>query len=79
MDCFNDLTFIIKESCLKMKYRIFEKVLNEVVGCPDAILIDEIEASSFNEANNIARMRHPNKSTLRIDDASNTVMEFEGA
>jgi hypothetical protein len=59
-----------------MKYKIFEKTLNEVVGSPDSVLIGEVEASSFEEAHKIARMQHPNKSTLKIDSGSN-FREFE--
>lgn len=60
-----------------MKYRIWEKVLNEVVWSPDQRQIDEIEASSFEEAHKIARLKHPNKGVLRIDDCDKIVVEYE--
>lgn len=60
-----------------MKYRVWEKILNEVVGGPDQRQIDEIEADSFEEAHKIARMRHPNKATLRIDDCDKIAVEYE--
>jgi hypothetical protein len=64
-----------------MKFRIWEPILNEVVGGPDAVQIDEIEAASHAEANKIARQRHPNKSTLRVDnygEGGNTAIEYNG-
>jgi len=60
-----------------MKYRIWEKILNEVVGGPDAVLIGEVEAANFSEAHAIARMKHPGKSTLRIDDNGKMAVEYE--
>ena len=60
-----------------MKYRVWEKILNEVVGGPDMVLIGEVEAADFVEANEIARLQYPVKSILRIDDNDKTAVEFE--
>ena len=51
-----------------MKYEIFEMVLNEYVNHPVKNLIDVVEANSPEEANRLARLRNPNKSTLEIDN-----------
>ena len=62
-----------------MKFRIWEMLLNEVVGSPNAVQIDEIEAASHDEANKIARQKHPNKAMLRVDnygDGGNTAIEY---
>lgn len=59
-----------------MKFKIWEKILNEVVGASDQVLLGEVEADSFESAHAIARHWYPGKSTLRIDD-SETAVEFE--
>ena len=48
------------------RYEVFEMVLNEYVNHPTRALIDVVEAESPEEANRLARLRHPNKSTLEI-------------
>lgn len=60
-----------------MKYRIWEKILNEVVGGPDKVLIGEVDAKDFAEAHTIARLQFPCKSTLRIDDGDKITVEYE--
>ncbi|NCA14316.1 MAG: hypothetical protein EBS89_09315 [Proteobacteria bacterium] len=52
----------------RARYEVFEMVLNEYVNHPTRTLIDVVEADSPEEANRLARMRHPNKSTLEIDN-----------
>jgi hypothetical protein len=59
-----------------MKYKIWEKVLNEYVGAPDAVLLSEIEANSLAEACQIAEKTYPNKTTLKVDDG-NVAIEFD--
>jgi|FreactcultureFD7_1027221.scaffolds.fasta_scaffold07720_3 hypothetical protein len=49
-----------------MKYRISEMVLNEYVNHPVENQIDEVEASSFEEANRIAHLRYPNRGQLKV-------------
>lgn len=44
-----------------MKYRICEMMLNEYVNHPTEVLIDEVEASSQQEAQKIAEQRWPNR------------------
>ena len=44
-----------------MKYRICEMTLNEYVNHPTEVLIEEIEASSQQEAQKIAKQRWPNR------------------
>lgn len=58
-------------------YRIWEKMLTEVVGGPDGMLIGEVEASSMQEAHRLARMMFPNRTTLRIDDCGKHAVEFD--
>lgn len=60
-----------------MKYRIWEKILNEVVGGPDMVLIGEVDAKDFAEAHTVARLQFPGKSTLRIDDNDKIAVEYE--
>ena len=48
------------------RYEVYEMVLNEYVNHPTRTLIDVVEADSPAEANRLARLRHPNKSTLEI-------------
>lgn len=51
-----------------MKYEVFEMVLNEYVNHPTRNLIDVIEAETAEEANRLARLRHPNKATFEINN-----------
>lgn len=51
-----------------MKYEVFEMVLNEYVNHPTKNLVDVIEAETAEEANRLARLRHPNRSTFEIDN-----------
>ena len=53
---------------LNMKYEVYEMVLNEYVNHPTKSLVDVIEAETAEEANRLARLRHPNKSTFEIDN-----------
>jgi hypothetical protein len=55
------------------KYKVFENVLNEYVNHPTQVLVDEVEATSPEEAANIIRMIHPNKGSLTING-----QQFEG-
>ena len=41
-------------------------VLNEYVNHPVENQIDEVEASSFEEANRIAHLRYPNRGQLKV-------------
>jgi len=51
-----------------MKYEVFEMILNEYVDHPIRNLIDVIEAETAEEANRLARLRHPNKATFEINN-----------
>ena len=44
-----------------MKYKICEMMLNEYVNHPTEVLIEEVEASSQQEAQKIAEQRWPNR------------------
>ena len=43
-----------------MKYQIVEQLLNEYVDAPVARILEEIEAPSIEEAQRLAKQRHPN-------------------
>lgn len=43
-----------------MKYEIVEQILNEYVDAPTKKVLEVIEASSKEEAQKIAKQRHPN-------------------
>lgn len=58
------------------RYRIWEKMLTEVIGGSDMMLIGEVEASSINEAHRLSRMMFPNRATLRLDDCGQHAIEF---
>lgn len=63
-----------------MKYRIWEKTLNEYTNSPAARLVEEIEADSFEDAYNIAKMKNPNLFAIRIDDmmsGGHTAIEYD--
>lgn len=65
-----------------MKYRIWEMMLNEYVDHPQATLMTELEANSFEEAHKLARQLFPNRGPLRIDnyqDGGNVSYLFEDA
>lgn len=49
-----------------MKYRICEMMLNEYVNHPTEVKIDEIEASSQEEAQKLATLRWPNRGPLKV-------------
>jgi hypothetical protein len=51
-----------------MKYQVFEMVLNEYNNYPTKSLVDEVEANSEAEANQIARLRFPNRGTFQIGE-----------
>lgn len=52
-----------------MKYQIVEQLLNEYVDAPVSRVLEEIEASSIEEAQKIANQRHPN-SVVKAQSAS---------
>jgi len=52
-----------------MKYRICEMMLNEYVNHPTEVKIDEIEASSQEEAQKLANLRWPNRGPLKVAPA----------
>ena len=49
-----------------MRYKVTESVLNEYVNHPIENQIDLIEADSYQEAQKIVQMRHPNRGPLTI-------------
>lgn len=51
-----------------MKFQVYELILNEYVNHPTKILIAEVDAANAEEANKVARMMHPNKLSLMIDE-----------
>lgn len=44
-----------------MKYKIYEMTLNEYIDSPTQVSIEEIDANSQQEAEQIAKMRYPNR------------------
>lgn len=52
-----------------MKYQVVEQLLNEYVDAPVARVLEEIEASSIEEAQRIANQRHPN-TVVEVQTAS---------
>lgn len=46
--------------------------MTEYVDAPTARLVDEVEASSFEEAHKIAKQRNPNLGAMKIDNAPNS-------
>lgn len=59
-----------------MVYKIWEKVLNECVGSPEAVLLTEVDASSFKEACDNARLMFPGKNVLRLVDPNGRSVEI---
>ena len=62
-----------------MKYRIFERVLNEqvVYGCEQQWrCVDEVEGNSFDEARIFALARNPQLESMVIDDMDKTRVEI---
>ena len=47
-----------------MIYRVWELVLNEYVNHPKRVFLEEVEANSPQEANQIIRQYYPQKSSL---------------
>jgi len=56
----------MKHKELKMKYIICEMTLNEYVNHPTEVRIDEIEASSQEEAQKLAELHFPNRGPLKV-------------
>lgn len=49
------------------KFKVFENVLNEYVNHPTHVFVEEIEASSPEEAIQFVRIMHPNKGMLTVN------------
>jgi hypothetical protein len=49
------------------KFKVFENILNEYVNHPTQVFVEEIEASSPEEAIQFIRMMHPNKGMLTVN------------
>lgn len=60
-----------------MKFKIYEPLLNEYVDHVSDRLVDEVEATSFEEAYKIAKVRHPQLLVMKIDDG-NTSIDYNG-
>jgi len=62
--------FFLKEKGRKMKYKVLERVLNEIVNAPDYVKLGEVEANSEAEALKVAAMTYPNSTSLKVEKAN---------
>ncbi|MEI8270605.1 MAG: hypothetical protein WCG45_04495 [bacterium] len=53
-----------------MKYKVLERVLNEIVNAPDYVKLGEVEANSEAEALKVAAMTYPNSTSLKVEKAN---------
>lgn len=59
----------LKEKGRKMKYKVLERVLNEIVNAPDYVKLGEVEANSEAEALKLAEITYPNSPSLKVEKA----------
>lgn len=56
-----------------MKFRIYEKILNEIVGSPPEKMLTEVDATSHFEAKKLADRMFPNHGQIRIESDTASV------